>query len=454
MAVQLSRRRALSLSRPGWSNGWSTPLTYGLITVLATALSLFRLPTPAVGTLWAEDGGIFVNDVIKTPGLRGVFDPYQGYLHVVPRGVAWVVVKAIPVEGWAVATTVAACLIVGLVAVLVFHCSSELSESVWVRLGFAAVPVLVASGREEALGTLANLHWYFLYLAPWLLLKRPRTRVEAAVLTVAALLVGLTEIQTAMFIPMFFYRLRDIRFWVPRVALLAGVGAQIFTTLAFPRHNPDALPPKWLSVFYAWFIEGPSAVVFGTAGQVSRVIVRFGWVPVVLVAAIFVAAVFIIFARGGSRDRVAACAFFGGSVVAACSAVALNFTDYFDYAGFDQAGWGRVHLGRYAVVPSMFLLALLPLVGEVLGRAARGEELRRTARAAAVSAAAVLMLVYFFPVSVGREFGPVWRDGVEQGYTACQAPGSGPTSVIPIAPTGWIYKGVTVPCGLLDRPAP
>jgi hypothetical protein len=450
LAVQLSRRRALSLLSPERSSGWRTPLSYGLIAVVATLLSLVRLPTPAIGTLWAEDGGIFVNDVIKNPGLRNVFAPYQGYLHVVPRGIAWVVVKAVPVEGWAVAVTVAACLIVGLVAVLVFHCSSELSKSVWVRLGFAAVPVLVASGPEEALGTLANLHWYFLYLAPWLLLKRPRTTVEITVLTVAALLVGLTEIQAAMFVPMFVYRLRDVKLWGPRLALLAGVGAQVFTTLAFPRHSPDALPPKWLSVFYAWFVEGPSAVVFGTAGQVSRVVIRFGWVPVAFAAAIFVGAVFIIFIRGGSRDRVAAGAFFGGSVVAACSAVALNFTDYFDYAGFDQVGWGRVHLGRYAVVPSMFLLALFPLVGEVLGRAARVELLRRTARTATVSVAAVLMLVYFFPVSVGREFGPVWRDGVDQGQTACQTPGGGPTSIIPIAPTGWLYKGVTVPCGLLD----
>lgn len=241
LAVQLASRRALSVPVPA-RTGWRTPIGYGLIVVVSALLSLARLPAPAIGTLWAEDGGVFINDVLKNAGLRNIFAPYQGYLHVVPRGIAWLVVKVIPLDGWAIAVTVAACLMVGVVAALVFHCSSALSGSVWVRLGFAAVPVFVAAAPEEALGTLANLHWYFLYLAPWLLLKRPRTWAEGILLSVAALFVGLTEIQTAMFVPLFLYRLRDMRFWGPRLALLAGVGAQVFTTLMFPRQNPDALP--------------------------------------------------------------------------------------------------------------------------------------------------------------------------------------------------------------------
>ncbi|BAS14915.1 hypothetical protein AHiyo8_32180 [Arthrobacter sp. Hiyo8] len=72
--------------------------------------------------------------------------------------------------------------------------------------------------------------------------------------------------------------------------------------------------------------------------------------------------------------------------------MALNFRPFLDYAAFDDAGWNALHLGRYAVAPSMFLFALLPLLGEVLGR---------SARPAALGVLAVLMLVYFFPVAVG-----------------------------------------------------
>ena len=440
MAVSLARRRAHSVPAAAPAGGWRTPVAYGLIVIVSTLVSLARLPAPAIGTLWAEDGGVFINDVLKNAGLRNIFSPYQGYLHVVPRGIAWLVVKVIPIDGWAIAVTVAACLVVGAVAALVFHCSSALSENVWTRLGFAAVPILVAASPEEALGNLANLHWYFLYLAPWLLLKSTRTWVERIILTVAALLVGLTEIQTAMFLPLFLYRLRDKTLWGPRIALLVGVGAQVFTTLSFPRTNPDAQPANWLSVFYAWFIEGPSAVVFGTAGQVARVVIRFGWVPVALTAAVFLAGFVVILVRGGSRERVTACALLGGSIVAACAAVALNFTDFFDYAGFNESDWAGVHLGRYAVVPSMFLLALLPLLGEVVGR---------TGRAATISVMTVLMLVYFFPVSVGREFGPVWADFLPQARQACAPSNAGPVTIVPIAPTGWIVKGVSVPCQLL-----
>ncbi|MFB9714654.1 hypothetical protein [Arthrobacter methylotrophus] len=436
MAVLTVHRRAFFAPTVHWRN----PVVYASIVLVSALLSLARLPAPAIGTLWAEDGGIFINDVLKDAGLRGIFAPYQGYLHVVPRGVAWLVVRLLPVDAWAIAVTVAACLIVGGVAALVFHCSSVLSRNVWVRLGFAAVPVLVAASPEEALGNLANLHWYFLYLAPWLLLKRPRTWVEGAVLTVAALLVGLTEIQAAVFVPLFAYRLRDARLWGPRLALLAGVGAQVFTTLAYPRENPAAPPVNWLSVVYGWFVDGPSAVMFGTAGQISRVVVRFGWVPVALAAALFLAASAVILVRGRIREKVAAGAFLGGSLVIACAAVALNFRPFLDYAAFDDAGWNALHLGRYAVAPSMFLLALLPLLGEVLGG---------SARPALLGILAVLMVVYFFPVAVGREFGPIWTDHLEQARAACRTPGAEPEQIVPIAPTDWPIKGVKVPCRIL-----
>ncbi len=69
--------------------------------VLASALLLalrkpWALHTPQ---FWAEDGSIFmVQD--EQIGLRAFFEPYNGYLHLIPRLIAWIASHAADVAWW------------------------------------------------------------------------------------------------------------------------------------------------------------------------------------------------------------------------------------------------------------------------------------------------------------------------------------------------------------------
>jgi len=67
--------------------------------------------------------------------------------------------------------------------------------------------------------------------------------------------------------------------------------------------------------------------------------------------------------------------------------------------------------------------------------AAPGEVLGCSARPASLGILAVLMLVYFYPMAVGREFGPIWADHLGQARETCRTPGAKPEEIVPVAPT-------------------
>ncbi|WP_138442508.1 hypothetical protein [Sinomonas susongensis] len=413
------------------------------VTVAGTALSLFRLPATAQDTVWAEDGGIFLNGALQHRGISQIFAPYEGYLHVIPRTAAWFIVTFLPPDSYALALTTLSCLAVGVVAALVWHCSSALAKNPAVRLAWAAIPVLVAVGPQETLGNFANLHWYLLWLVPWILIKRPGSVLENVVLTAVALGASLTEIQTALFIPLFLYRFKDRAFWPPRLAILLGVVCQVVTTLHFPRTAPTGPPVNWWSVAEGWFLNSSSAIVYGTSQQIILSVTRFGWIPVALAALPFLGAFVAVLVKGSAAQRLMACVFVLASIGVWAAAQDMNFQSYFDYARFNAAQWQSFFLSRYSVVPSMFLLALVPLV------AVAAVPTGRAGVAAILAALAVVLGVYFFPAAVGRDHGPTWSTGIQTARSECRSTPSASTEAVPIAPTGWFADKVLVPCSML-----
>ncbi|WP_334170991.1 hypothetical protein [Sinomonas sp.] len=430
-------------SGPGRLAG-SGPAIAVAVVIMGTALSLFRLPATAQDTVWAEDGGIFLNGALQHRSVLQIFAPYQGYLHVVPRMAAWFIVSVLPPSTYALALTALSCLAVGVVAALVWHCSRALSTSPLIRLAWAAIPVLVAAGPQETLGNFANLHWYLLWLVPWLLVKRPESVRENVVLTAAVLLASLTEIQVALFIPLFLYRFKDRAFWPPRLALLVGAACQVGTTLSFPRSSSPGSSVNWWSIIEGWFLNSSSAIVYGTSQEIILTVTRFGWIPVALAAMPFLAALIVALVKGNGLQRLMACVFVVASVGVWSAAQAMNFQPYFDYARFTAAQWQNFFLSRYTVAPSMFLLDLVPLVAVVLTRTSA------VAVSAILGAFAIVLAVYFFPPTVGRDHGPTWSAGVQTARAACRSTPSAPTEPVRIAPTGWAFDKVLLPCSMLD----
>jgi hypothetical protein len=217
---------------------------------------------------------------------------------------------------------------------------------------------------------------------------------------------------------------------------LTGIACQIITTLSYPRSAPFE-PANLVSVGAGWFLNSSSAIVFGTSSQISLNILHFGMLPAVLAALPFFLAFLYLLLKGSMAIRIAALSFVAASVGVWSAATVFNFSDAFDYSEFSEAQWGSFLLGRYSTVPSMFLIALLPLL------AVLWEKTSPKATAAVLAAFLVLQCLYFFPSAAFRQDGPVWAAGVATARAACIADPSMTDYRVGTAPGAW---KVQVPC--------
>jgi len=101
---------------------------------------------------WAEDGTIFFLDA-HSGGWRALLDPYSGYLHLIPRAVAWLAellpYELIPEAYFSVA-----------VALTLFTCWLTLSPRLELPLKpLLALAIVAVPHDGEVWGTLTNVQW-------------------------------------------------------------------------------------------------------------------------------------------------------------------------------------------------------------------------------------------------------------------------------------------------------
>ena len=141
--------------KPGNAAAW-------LIVPVAAALLALRKPwalhTPQ---FWAEDGSIFMQQD-QDWGARAILEPYNGYLHTLPRLIAWVASHVADVAWWpAIYNGLSFAITVALFARLA-SARVELPAKPGLMLAFA----LVASTGETLINA-TNLQWvtaFFLVL--------------------------------------------------------------------------------------------------------------------------------------------------------------------------------------------------------------------------------------------------------------------------------------------------
>ncbi|WP_426978357.1 hypothetical protein ACQCSU_03765 [Pseudarthrobacter sp. O4] len=410
---------------------------------ITTFISIVRLPKTALDTVWAEDGPVFLQQAMSGGGPGAIFAPYEGYLHVLPRLAAEAVVDFVPVENFAASLAFVSCLVVAVVAYLTFHCASALTDSLWVRLAWAAIPILVSVGPYEILGNTANLHWYLLWLVPWLLLKPAQSRPEAVILCLATVSSGLTEVISVLFLPLVLLHVRDKAYWPARAGLVAGAGIQIYTTLLYPRVPSSGQAWDPLSVVAGWFINMAGVIFFGSSRNMGINILNFGAAPVILGFLPIAAALVYLLVRGKREHRLLALFFLAASFGVWAACLVANPRAQFDYLHLTDDQWAHFTLTRYSAAPAMFMLALFPL----LAISIRRESVR--APAAVLASFAVLLAVSYFPTQVGREQGPSWSAGVAGARAACLGARDDETRPVQVAPTGWSISGVAMPCSRL-----
>ena len=395
----------------------------GLLTVALTAVAWFRLDGTTRGTGWADDR-FFLEDAVEHGLWSSLFDSYAGYLHVVPRLVVQGVLWVAPFSDFVTALTLASCLVAGLVGALVFVCSGAVIDHVSARLALGAITVFVPAAPIEVSGNAANLHWYFLWLAPWLLLAAPSRWLTGIALGVVALLAGLTEIQVALFVPLVLVEVRN-RFRLPVVlGLLLGVAAQVAATLTSPRSDPYGEPPNLHDLVLAYPVHvvvpvwvpkfhGIRATPFDTWPMVLLACLPF----VVLALVLIVSTAVRLHRRhpDARRDLVIVAFCLVGAVVPFVAGYWLNHVA--------QPGTVTLHrLGkepplRYGVVSTMFLLATAIVAADRLPSRIRW---RRLLTPALVLAVVALCLAHFEVSRTYRSHGPTWADGYQRASAACR----------------------------------
>lgn len=124
--------------------------------------------------IWAEDGGVFLNQAMRHPLPEILFAPHAGCLQVIGRLVAAPVAE-LPIEWAAAGLALGAALVVTLISLLVWYRSGRIVANTWAHVLLTALVPLLPQAGYEVVATVVNLHWYLGYAAFWVLLVPARS---------------------------------------------------------------------------------------------------------------------------------------------------------------------------------------------------------------------------------------------------------------------------------------
>jgi hypothetical protein len=450
-----ARSRARDLFRPAleWMRRQPlrAPVVFIAIAATAAVLAWSRFLPANRDILWAEDGRNFLQDAINTGPFGSLLRPYAGYLHTIPRIIAGVTVALAPVRDYAVWMTAGSCIAAGVMAAIVFVCSSSIVRWVPGRLMLAGITVLVPLAPREVLGNTANLHSLVLWTLCWVLVYRPRTRLGVAGLALFTLLGAMTEIQSVFLLPLLLlFRTRDRGRWLVRGCYLVGVAAQLFVTVFWPRHHSGNPLIGLPSLLYGYLFNS-SASVWVPQHQAGVFAVQFGIAGCALLALPFVAAFCAILRWGTRRMRLFATALVLLSVTVYVASIEDSPRPSYDYAALDPSQLAAAVPIRYGVVPSLLLCALIPIACALIVARTRARLIDRPRIARGCVAAATIILclamVAQFVPPTRRSTGPQWQPEVRAATLLCD--GQSDATRVRLGETiGWY---VEVPCGLLEN---
>jgi len=399
--------------------------------------------------VWAEDGRFFLEDEFNHGPIGSLFLDYSGYLHVVPRMVISFATHAAPIDRFAVTVTVLCALVVGAVCAGVYVLTEDVLRSVAVRLVLAALPALLPLAPVEIAGNTANLHTYLLFLAPFVFIAPVRSWARSVVLAVVALLSGLTEIQILAFLPLLLLQIRMPKKWPIVAGALLGVGAQVLTTIVYPRRTlPDVGHGRFSDIAVGFFLEPFAGSGTWDIASVAGVVADSGLVVLIVPFAVVLAVVVVGMWLGTARHRILLGAMVWGAGVVWAVSVYVNAVPVLAFAHFTESELRSISTFRYAAASSLFIIAGVLVVADVLvGR--RGILLK------GVGALLTLVVVVVFAINfsvpeTSRQHGPVWDQQVDQAEDDCELHPR-QNAVIQVAPSGPNWA-TTVPCKLvLDR---
>jgi len=418
-----------------------------LVFVAGSVLARGRLTFEVRDSLWAEDARTFLTERISLGPWVSIVEVYEGYLHVVPRLVTNIAFAVRPIDDFAYVVSTLSCLVVGATASLVYVLSRDLVPSRGFRVLLASVTFLLPSLPIEVLGNVANLHWLFLFLAPWLFAYRPRTWPGAAGLAIVGLLCSLTEIQMLLFVPLALLNRKHPKSMVVAIVTSAGGLIQLICTVMSPR-SPNGAPKSNFFDIVVGFVELPVLGSFeGNISRIGHTLSEGGVVGTILATLVTITLLIVATlpaVRGRGPLRYMSISLVAGAFVLWAAAIWLNPDPRYWFTTYDVGTLGRLAATRYMVVPSMLLTSALVVAASFLYR--RGS--RSKLAAGVVVGVVVLSMVGSYQLdAVARTGGAQWSTSVGIAREICQ----GGRSSIDISATPPSWRAV-VPCPILLGP--
>jgi hypothetical protein len=403
--------------------------------VLAVVLPLLRQDgVPAWRTVWAEDGEVYLEDVI-TDGLVSLFRGSDGYLQFAPR-LLMAPAGLVPLRFASAYVAFTAAIFTAAVATLVYRWTRGWIRTVPVRLVVAGFYVLAPAAGWETTGNFTNVIWPLLGATPWALVARRAGRVDIALRSGVVVLAALSHPLTVVFVPfalgLVWWR-RRVDSVVVAAALLTALVAQAgFMAVSAGRHpsGTNALGELFTTVS----VNTLGSFLLGET-YVGDLWVELG-VTIGVVFTAVTAVVFILLAARASRPsrRLGLILVLYAGVIA-CGPVWSNGTSVV----VPRAGVAPVPIQRYVVVPAMLLVGAAGVLVDPTD-ASRGRLEARVGRPLLV-AHSVIVVVMSFSLANPRSAGPAWPPEVFGAREACRA--GAEEAALDITPGGW---RVVLPC--------
>jgi hypothetical protein len=404
-------------------------LVAGIIVFLAVLLR--QEGVPKADTIWAEDGQVFLGCAYQPDSLGCLLRPYQGYVHLVPRLIAFVAVLG-PPTSVSVLTTILAALVAALCAAIAASSIVDATGSaVAGLLGGSGLGLVWQAGRE-VLGNAANIHWVLLAAAlvamACVALGAPIRRSTIALAVAAA--------ATSAFAPL--------------VAIGAGIGVLLRRPGAARLLIPTAVAAglELLVVLTSARVvpSVPSPGFAQIAAFLRTEVIRngfFGPLPLVVGALVLVALILVMgaLALAAGRRRV--------TMVTAATVAAMIGTGF--AVCLVSVILNRALNPRYAYLPDTLIVAGLAIAAGVLARelgAAAGSG-RRLAPAVVPVVALVVGIGFAasFRLQARASTGPSVPQEIAGAAASCSPTGSASISIAPRpASDDWV---LVIPCARL-----
>lgn len=426
---------------------WGSEFTWPWIAIIAIVIvpvaafaARMRLPPVTRGTLWAEDGSDLLGQYHMYGPVGSLFEVFAGYLQFIPRLITNTALFIAPLDRFATTVTALVCLGAGIVAALVFLLSRDVVRSVPARIVLASITVLAPLLPLEVSGNMANFHWLLLWLAPWIMLFRPTRWWQSGVLAAVMLACVLSEIQIAFFLPLIFLSIRRPKSWPISAAVIVGTIAQVIATLHVPRNNNGEAHVGILDMAKGYLQQVIVAGWMPQRQSVGDFFHAYGWKGAVVAAVPILIVLILIAVRFRGWAYVAPAVMLYGATVPWIMALQINAQPSFLWNSTPISEMSATPiLMRYAVVPSMFLLSLVVILGADLLTSPR--KVFAAFGAVLIGAVLVLQAMHFTLPVVHASTGPLWTFALDVAKQRCDA--GAEVAKVAQNPANW---GVTLPC--------